>query len=144
MASRIITLDGRQLGLKASGLTPILYRARYGRDAIADLATLSKAYQRVQRVRDQEDTAAVADAHFDSTTLNIYANFCHLLARQYDPEGVPEDRDAWLDSLETLSIYELITPVVELLLENQRTTASAKKNRPGGPGAERGHLSAPL
>ena len=127
MAIRIVNIGGKQIGLKASGLTPILYRREFGRDAISDIAALTKVRDKMAMLEDQSDMEQVADAHFDLKTLNIYADFAYIMAKQYGGDAIPNSRDEWLDSLESLSIYELLNDVIGLLAENQQVTAKSKK-----------------
>ena len=43
---KVIKIDGRDVGFKATALTPRLYRHRMGRDIIQDLNKLKKAYNK--------------------------------------------------------------------------------------------------
>lgn len=42
-------IDGKEVGFKATALTPRLYRHRIGRDMIQDLNRLRKAYKKYRK-----------------------------------------------------------------------------------------------
>lgn len=136
---KVITVDGKEVGFRASALTPRLYRHKIGRDMMQDIGKLQKAYVAAVNAANIEKPSAdasaeeietyeqqIREAQLDATDLEIFENAAFIMARQYDPK-VPSDPEEWLDTFETFSIYEILPTILELWAFNTRTTAKAKK-----------------
>ena len=126
---RLVTLsDGSQLGLRATALTPRLYRFKMGRDMIVDLNQLKKAYEKAEKAKTQDMTAEeLEEAQLTVTDLTIFENVAFIMARQYD-KSLPETPEDWLDSMNTVfTIYELMPHILELWQAGQKTTSIPKK-----------------
>jgi len=120
---KVVTLGDRQLGLRATALTPRLYRFKIGRDMIVDLNQLRKSYEKVKASKAEDHT----DEQLTVTDLTIFENVAFIMARQYDP-SLPATPEEWLDSMdEVFTIYELLPSILELWQLNQHTTAVPKK-----------------
>lgn len=126
---KLVTLsDGSQLGLRATALTPRLYRFKMGRDMIVDLNQLKKAYEKAEKAKTQDMTAEeLEEAQLTVTDLTIFENVAFIMARQYD-KSLPETPEDWLDSMNTVfTIYELMPHILELWQAGQKTTSIPKK-----------------
>lgn len=126
---RLVTLsDGSQLGLRATALTPRLYRFKMGRDMIVDLNQLKKAYEKAEKAKTQDMTAEeLEEAQLTVTDLTIFENVAFIMARQYD-KSLPETPEDWLDSMNTVfTIYEIMPHILELWQAGQKTTSIPKK-----------------
>ena len=104
---KAVTAAGKTIKLKASALTPRLYRTEFGRDLLIDIS------------------AAISGKAVNC--VEIYENIAYVMARQAGLSNVSIDE--WLDSLETNAIYELIPAIIDLWMANEETTAIAKKNK---------------
>lgn len=124
---KIITIDGREVGFRATALTPRLYRHKIGRDIIQDLNSLRKAYAKAASLPEGATEEEKKEAQLSVLDLEIFENAAWVMARQYDANvsGSPEE---WLDGFETFSIYEILPGILELWALNERTTATPKKN----------------
>lgn len=82
---RIVKIDGKEVGFRASALTPRLYRHKIGRDMVQDLNRLRKAYGKAVEAAglkkpgpDAESAEveayeqAVRDAQMDVVDLEIF------------------------------------------------------------------------
>ena len=120
--------DGSELGLRATALTPRLYRFKMGRDMIVDLNQLKKAYEKVERSRNADETEEdVEQAQLSVTDLTIFENVAFIMARQYD-KTLPDTPEEWLDNMDRVfTIYELMPHILELWQRGQKTTAIPKK-----------------
>ena len=129
-----IQIDGKEVGFRASALTPRLYRHKIGRDMIQDLNKLQKAYtkalQGIHAKKPAEDAPAeereayealVHESQLDVTDLEIFENAAYIMARQYDA-NIPDTPEGWLDGFETFSIYEVLPAILELWAINAQTT----------------------
>ena len=109
-----IDIDGKEVPFKASAATPRIYRQMFGRDIYRDLERLTAAI-------DGEDP-------LDTVSLEIFENLSYVMAQSADPEGVPDDINAWLDQFEIFSIYAVLPRIIELWGLNSETQVISKKN----------------
>ena len=108
-----IGIDGRQVPFKASAATPRIYRQMFGRDIYRDLERLTAAID--------------SDDPIDSVNLEIFENLSYVMAHSADPEGVPDDINAWLDEFEIFSIYGILPKIIELWGLNSESQVASKK-----------------
>lgn len=136
---KVLTIDGKEVGFRASALTPRLYRHKFGRDIVRDLNQLRKAYNKAMQAKGLEKppedapedvkTAyenAIQDAQMSVVDLEIFENTAWIMARQYDPT-VPDSPDDWLENFAVFSIYEILPEIIKLWQLNQETTSKSKK-----------------
>lgn len=135
---KILTIDGKEVGFRATALTPRLYRHKIGRDIIRDLNRLRKAYVRVMQVQQSapgEDatpeelaayTEALQDAQLDVLDLEIFEDAAYIMAKQYDA-SIPGSPEEWLEEFSTFSVYKILPELLQLWQLNQQTTSTSKK-----------------
>ncbi len=135
---KILTIDGKEVGFRATALTPRLYRHKIGRDIIRDLNRLRKAYVRVMQVQQSapgEDatpeelaayTEALQDAQLDVLDLEIFEDAAYIMAKQYDA-SIPGSPEEWLEEFSTFSVYKILPELLQLWQLNQQTTSISKK-----------------
>ena len=124
---KILNISGKEVGLRATALTPRLYRHKIGRDIIQDMAKLQKAFAKAAQLpKDATDEEREA-AQLSVMDLEIFENVAFIMARQYD-QNIPDNVDAWLDEFETFSIYEIFPEILALWNMNNQTTSKPKKN----------------
>ena len=124
---KILNISGKEVGLRATALTPRLYRHKIGRDIIQDMAKLQKAFAKAAQLpKDATDEEQEA-AQLSVMDLEIFENVAFIMARQYD-QNIPDNVDAWLDEFETFSIYEIFPEILALWNMNNQTTSKPKKN----------------
>ena len=117
---KVISVGGKDIRFRASGLTPKLYRQKYGREFFADAQKLAKAYMDPEK-------------EYDIPDLECFERLAYIMAWQGDP-SIPDDPDEWLDSLDGLVIYQVLPEVIGLWGASATQTAEPKKkvNRPSG------------
>ena len=124
---KVLTISGKEVGLRATALTPRLYRHKIGRDIIQDMSQLQKAFAKAAQIpKDVTDEEREA-AQLSVMDLEIFENVAFIMARQYD-QNIPDTVEAWLDEFDTFSIYEIFPVILELWNLNNKTTAKPKKN----------------
>lgn len=136
---KIISIDGKEVGFRASALTPRLYRHRMGRDIIRDLNKLRRSYEKAMKAQTVKDPgenatpeqlaeyeAALEDAQLDTVDLEIFENVAFVMAHQYD-QTIPNTPEEWLEEFQVFSIYEVLPLILELWQINQQTTSTSKK-----------------
>ena len=136
---KIVIIDGKEVGLRATALTPRLYRHKIGRDIIRDLNQLKRNYEKAidaqniqkpgkdateQQVNDYEQ--AMQDAQLSVMDLEIFENVAFVMARQYD-QNLPNTPEEWLEGFAVFSIYEILPDILTLWQLNQQTTSTPKK-----------------
>lgn len=123
---KVITIGNKEVGFRATALTPRLYRHKIGRDIIQDFGRLEKAYRKAAALPETAMEEERREAQLSAFDLEIFENAAYIMARQYDP-SVPDSPDEWLDGFEVFSIYEVLPHILELWALNEATTARPKK-----------------
>ena len=123
---KVITIGNKEVGFRATALTPRLYRHKIGRDIIQDFSRLEKAYRKAAALPETATEEERREAQLSAFDLEIFENAAYIMARQYDPT-IPDLPDEWLDGFETFSIYEILPHILELWAINVATTAKPKK-----------------
>lgn len=113
-----ITVDGKEVTLRASAAVPRLYRIKFRRDIILDMQAVARAME------DKDKTGQ--DLPLEA--LELFENMAYIMAKHGDKDHVPDSPDAWLEEFSTFSIYQLF-PVLQALWEgNMEALDVAKKN----------------
>ena len=123
---KILTVGGKEVGFRATALTPRLYRHKIGRDIIQDLNALKRSYDRALKASENATEEDKHDAQLSAMDLEMFENVAYIMARQYDA-NIPSTADEWLDGFEVFSIYEVLPHILELWALNEATTARPKK-----------------
>lgn len=137
---KVITVSGKEVGFRATALTPRLYRHKIGRDIVRDMNQLQTSFKKAveaQNLQPPKKDApdwqkknyeeAVQHAQLSVIDLEIFENVAWVMARQYDPT-LPDTPDEWLDKIDgTFSVYEVLPQILELWQMNQQTTSIPKK-----------------
>ncbi len=136
---KVLTIDEKKVGFRASALTPRLYRHKFGRDIVRDMNQLKKAYDKAMKAKglekppedapqqlQEEYQEALQEAQLSVMDLEIFENTAWIMARQFD-NTVPDDPDDWLENFHVFSIYEILPEIIKLWQLNQKTTSTPKK-----------------
>jgi len=111
---KTINIDGRELTLKATGLTPIKYANEYsGEDMIVEM-------QKLMAANKSEDVIPPG-------LLTVLAKTAFIMARDGTPELEQNTWEEFLDSFDLLPIYDLLPVVIELWGKNTKSTSVRKK-----------------
>lgn len=112
-----ITVDGKEVTLRASAAVPRLYRIKFRRDIIVDMQAVARA------VEDKDKTGQ--DIPLEA--LELFENMAYIMAKHGDKDAVPDSPDEWLEEFSTFSIYKIF-PVLKALWEgNMEALDVAKK-----------------
>lgn len=118
---RTIKIDDKQVKFKATATTPRLYRQLFQRDLFIDIDMLGK-----------EHTKSVNENRpLTSEVLEIFYLIAYTMAKQADPEAVPDDIDEWLEGFGIFSIYQILPKILQLWGINTKSTVNAKKKAKG-------------
>lgn len=120
-------INGKPVSMKASALVPRLYRARFGRDMIADMNQLTKAYRKAERLPKNATKEERQDAQLSALDLTIFENVSYIMIK-HAGEKVADTPEEWLDSIDGIfSIYEVMPTILKLWEGNKKTTSVPKK-----------------
>lgn len=112
-----ITVDGKEVTLRASAAVPRLYRIKFRRDIIVDMQAVARA------VEDKDQTGQ----DIPMEALELFENMAYIMAKHGDKDAVPDSPDEWLEEFSTFSIYKIF-PVLKALWEgNMEALDVAKK-----------------
>lgn len=112
-----ITVDGKEVTLRASAAVPRLYRIKFRRDIIVDMQAVARAVEE----KDQTGQDIPLEA------LELFENMAYIMAKHGDKDAVPDSPDEWLEEFSTFSIYKIF-PVLKALWEgNMEALDVAKK-----------------
>ena len=100
---KVLNIAGKEVGLRATALTPRLYRHKIGRDIIQDMAKLQKSFSKATQLSQDATEEERQEAQLSVMDLEIFENVAFVMARQYD-QNIPDTVDAWLDQFETFSL----------------------------------------
>ena len=124
---RTIVINNKDVRMRASALIPRLYRFKFGRDMIADMRQLQKAYIKAVSLPKDATEEEIQDAQLSALDLTIFENTAWLMIK-HAGEDVPDNPDEWLDTIDgVFSIYEIMPTIMELWNANQATTSVPRK-----------------
>ena len=124
---RTIVINNKDVRMRASALIPRLYRFKFGRDMIADMRQLQKAYIKAVSLPKDATEEEIQDAQLSALDLTIFENTAWLMIK-HAGEDVPDTPDEWLDTIDgVFSIYEIMPTIMELWNANQATTSVPRK-----------------
>ena len=128
---KTVIIDGKEYRMRASALTPRLYRAFFKRDMIRDMQNLLHAYNKMLTLPENASEEEKNEANLVILDyLEVFENVAWLFCKE-GGESVGNSPEEWLDTIEGMfSIYEAMPTIIDLWIENQETT-SVPKNREG-------------
>lgn len=124
---RAVNIGGKEMRMRASALIPRLYRFKFGRDAISDMMSLKKAFDKAAALPAGATEEEREAAQFSVLDLTIFENMAWIMLK-HAGEDVGESPEEWLDSIEgVFSIYEFLPDIMDLWALNQATTSTSRK-----------------
>ena len=114
---KIISINGKEVGFKATARTPSRYRKKFNRDLLKEFRNLNEKYEKAKN--DPNVELSVED-------LEIFERMAYIMAWQYD-NTIPNSPDEWLDQFEMFDIYEVLDQIVGLMVTNETELEKPKK-----------------
>lgn len=108
---KIVNIEGREIGLKASAGTVRRYRDAFGRDLIVDIG--------------QAETEILEKKIMSSESTKIAENVVYIMAKEYD-SSIPQIAE-WLDDFSPYFVYSAIVHVITMWHENTKTINKSEK-----------------
>lgn len=123
---KVIQIDGKEVGFRATALTPRFYRHKIGRDIVQDMNRLQKAFEKAKASKKNASKEEMEEAQLSVLDLTIFEDVSYIMAKQYD-STIANSVEEWLDGFSCFSIYEILPSLIELWGMNQKTTSKPKK-----------------
>lgn len=124
---KTVIVDGKEVRMRASALIPRLYRVKFGRDMIADMNRLKRAYNRAANLPKDATEEERQDAQLSALDLTIFENVAYMMVR-HAGDDIPDTAEEWLDSFDgVFSIYEVLPAILDLWHLTNETTSIPKK-----------------
>lgn len=124
---KTVIVGGKEIRMRASALIPRLYRIKFGRDMIADMRQLQKAYNRAANLPKDATEEERQDAQLTALDLTIFENVAFMMVKHAGGD-IPDTAEEWLDSIDgVFSIYEVLPAIMELWGMTNHTTSVPKK-----------------
>ncbi|HEE9032245.1 hypothetical protein [Bacillus cereus] len=117
---KTITIDGKQVRLKATAATVKRYKAQFRRNLFADLMDLG-AISTLTSPDGSQQPLDMSNVDLSNVDFELIYDLTWLYAKTADP-NIP-DPMTWLDEFEEFSIEEIMPEVMELV----QVTMGAKK-----------------
>lgn len=117
-----IDLGEKRVKIVCNALLPRLYRFHFGRDLIADMRNMAKAYKRTGT---NEDGTPIYDID-DSADFSAAENLAYIMLKQ-GGEDVGDTIEDWLAGISITDLYAIEQACFELWKASERQTSTAKK-----------------
>ena len=114
---KTIKIDDKPVKFKATANTPRMYRQQFQSDLFVDIQRLNDAWQKARANKEP----------LPGDALTMFENIAYTMAKQADPEAVPETADEWLEQFEMFSIWQILPEIIQLWGINNLSINESKK-----------------
>lgn len=114
---KTITIDDKLVKFKATANTPRMYRQQFQADLFVDIQNLNDAWQKARANKEP----------LPGDALVMFENIAFTMAKQADPEAVPETADEWLEQFDMFSIWQILPEIIQLWGINNLSINESKK-----------------
>jgi len=114
---KTITIDDKQVKFKATAMTPRMYRQQFQADLFVDIQNLNDAWQK----------ARANGEPLPGNALTMFENIAYTMAKQADPDAVPDTADEWLEEFDMFSIWQILPEIIQLWGINNLSINESKK-----------------
>lgn len=127
MIVKKINIDGKPVKFGVSARTPRLYRERYGRDVMYDMASLYNNFKKVLEAHKAANFSELdIQTQLSVIDLEMFENIAYIMAKQADPE-VPDNEGDWLDQFGAFDVYEVLPELMNIWELNKKGMSVPKK-----------------
>ena len=117
-----IDLGEKRVKIVCNALLPRLYRYHFGRDLLADMRKLAKAYT---KIGEDENGKPIYDID-ENADFSAAEQMAWIMLKQ-GGEDVGETIDEWLETIGITELYSIEQACFELWRNSERQTSTAKK-----------------
>jgi hypothetical protein len=112
---KIIEIDGKKIGFKTNGATPLRYKAQFGKDYFKEIMKLAPLEKLTGKKKNQ-----ITVKDLDVLDFEVFYNISWIMAKTYDPT-IPEPLE-WLEQFEEYPIADIIPELQELMASSFQTS----------------------
>lgn len=112
---KTIVIDGKKIGFKTNGATPLRYKAQFGKDyfkEILKLAPLEKLKSKKKIEIKPED--------LDALDFEVFYNIAWTMAKTFDPT-ISEPLE-WLETFDEFPIAEIIPELQDMMVSSFKSS----------------------
>lgn len=113
---KTVNIGDTTVTLKTSAALPRMYRRRFNRDLFLDMSHIMSGV-----------TKENPNLTLDAEGMEILEDVVYTFAKYADPENVPDEVEDWLEGFESFDIFVLIPIVLEMWVQERKTTGNLKK-----------------
>ncbi|WP_439424780.1 hypothetical protein ACKP2L_05060 [Oenococcus alcoholitolerans] len=114
---KTVSIDGKEIKLLSSGVTPIIYKNAFGRDYFADVGTMIEAVSGTGKSKsDQQMVISL----MKSGALTNIVNFLWAYAKNADGT-IPKFED-WLRKFQNFAVLDFAEDVLDLIMSSLKTS----------------------
>ena len=110
---KIITIDGKKIGFKTNGATPLRYKAQFGKDYFKEILKLAP----LEKLMNKEE---IDVSDLDALDFELFYNISWIMAKTYEPT-IPEPLE-WLEQFDEYPIADIIPELQELMASSFQTS----------------------
>lgn len=114
---KTITIDDKKVRFKATAMTPRMYRQQFQADLFVDIQRLNDAWQKARENKEP----------LPGDALTMFENIAYTMAKQADPDAVPDSADEWLEEFDMFSIWQILPEIIQLWGINNLSINESKK-----------------
>lgn len=112
---KIIEIDGKKIGFKTNGATPLRYKAQFGKDYFKEIMKLAP----LEKIMNKKKNQVTVD-DLDLLDFEVFYNISWIMAKTYDPT-IPEPLE-WLERFDEYPIAEIIPELQDLMASSFQTS----------------------
>lgn len=112
---KTIEIDGKKVGFKTNGATPLRYKAQFGKDYFKEIMKLAPLEKLMSK-----KTRDIKIQDLDVLDFEVFYNISWIMAKTYDPT-IPEPLE-WLEQFDEYPIADIIPELQELMASSFQTT----------------------
>ena len=110
---KTVTIDGKEVRLKATAALPIRYKSQFGRDFFSDILKLLKLFPLKDLDLDKDEVDHNALKYIDHVDFEVFYNLIWTMAKNAD-KSIP-DPETWFDQFAIFSLEDVLPDLFELL-----------------------------
>lgn len=112
---KIIEIDGKKIGFKTNGATPLRYKAQFGKDYFKEILKLMPLEKMTKKKKSEIEVSDL-----DVLDFEMFYNISWIMAKTYDPT-IPEPME-WLEQFDEYPIADIIPQLQELMASSFQTS----------------------
>lgn len=129
MIVKKIMIDDKQIKFGVSARTPRLYKEKFAREVMYDMASFSNDCQKAIKDEGVDDAKQLSSGAMITIVSNhsaMFENLAYIMAKQADPE-ITEDVEEWLDQFSPFAVVGAFPMLLDMWEMNKKGMSVPKK-----------------